>query len=207
MIKKIKTLCVISTFCLLTACATLKYESPEEVDLSGSWVLDPAHSQEVVFSNNSRAKKPKGGGEGKGRRGGGGGTAKRGPRDDDERSSNQDGERSKPKGKPEAAIATEMTIQQASDSMGIMYKSGHYRDVEWGKTEQRKQTTTAGWQEDSLVIKTEGGRSTMTETYSFNEAGDRLIVLFEVNGNKYYRIYEPALETIPASATTGAGAS
>ena len=197
---------MIPTLCIMTACATLKYESPEQVDLSGSWVLDPDHSQEVVFASNNRANKPRGGGgEGKGRRGGGG----REKQGQDKRSSNEDGEtaqRSKPKGKPEAAIATEMTIQQASDSMGIMYKSGYYRDIEWGKTEQRRQKTTAGWDDDSLVIKTEGGRRKITETYSFNEAGDRLIVLFEVDGNKYYRIYQPAPETVPASAATGAGA-
>ena len=138
---------ILSSTLFLSACASkLSQSSPETVDLSGTWELNPTYSQDVVLQSPRDAKGGKGsrgrGGEGGGRgnRGGGGKGGDRGRPPEGDNSER----RSRPE-KTNAMKATLMTITQNNDSMGIAYKNQDYRDVEWGKTEQWNATTTAGW--------------------------------------------------------------
>ena len=182
----IKRLFLLVMLVSLVACASFDLESPSNVDLNGHWVLDSAVSHVVIFPLAHSAKQgPKGDGRGDGPRGGGdrGGPGKRGG----EGSNNENGRQRFQK--PESATATEMTIELVSDSMGVLYKSGNYRDVDWGVKEIRNRTISAGWKGDLLIIKTKGGTGTITETYQLSENSTVLTVQFTVDGNQYNRIY------------------
>jgi hypothetical protein len=169
----------------LVGCATsLDYSSPTTVDLTGTWVLDQKLSQVVIFpvakSNDKRAR-PKGGGrEGKQKRG----RSKPGSETPNK------GSDDRPKLNRDAALATEMKIEQSIDSMGVMYQNGNYREVNWGKTERRKLTITAGWKGEALAIKSKGGRITLSELYTLEKSLDVLTIKFEVDDNEYSRIYK-----------------
>lgn len=174
------------------ACASLDYESPSTVNLSGKWIIDSTLSQGVIFPSNNASTR----GQKKGNKTGGpppgGGRGGQGKRPDTEENSSDGGGRGPQK--PDAAIATEMTIEHSGNSMGVLYQSGNYRDVDWGVTEMRNRTVTAGWQDNSLVIKTKGRRETITETYQLAEKGEVLTVLFDVGGEQYTRVYRLAAQ-------------
>lgn len=165
----------------LSACASLAYKSPESINLSGEWVLDPAVSQTVIFSRHKakhRAQRGSNGdrdGQGK-------------PKGRRKASSNTDDGGAFQR-KSDATVATHMTIEHVSDSMGVLYQSGYYRDIDWGVTEGLRGTVTAGWRDDSLVVKTKGPRRTVTEVYRLVENNTVLIIEFDVDGKTYKRVY------------------
>jgi len=97
------------------------------------------------------------------------------------------GDRSIKKG--DSAVAVEMKIEHVSDSMGILYQSGNYRDIDWGVVEKRGAKITAGWDDESLVVKTQRQRGTVIETYTLSADNNSLSVLFEVDGGEYIRVY------------------
>ena len=180
-----------STLLLITlsACASrLDYESPSAVDLNGVWLLDSSASQEVVFSA-ARSSRGSRGEKGKGKPGGGKRGGERGskPGGDDDRLASGRGGRSIKKG--DSAVAVEMKIEHVSDSMGILYQSGNYRDIDWGVVEKRGAKITAGWDDESLVVKTQRQRGTVIETYTLSADNSSLSVLFEVDGGEYIRVY------------------
>ena len=178
---------ILSSTLFLSACASkLSQSSPDTVDLSGTWELNPTYSQDVVLQSPRSAR----GGEG-GKRGGRGG----GKNDDQGRppgSANSE-RRSRPE-KTNAMKTTLMTITQNNDSMGIAYKNQDYRDVEWGKTEQWNATTTAGWNnQNQLIIETDTEKNEFIETYTLKSNGSVLELMIDVNGNErggeYRRVF------------------
>ncbi|RBP51765.1 hypothetical protein [Arenicella xantha] len=179
----------------LVGCTTLNFESPNTVDLSGVWLLDPSISQHVLFAppkSNRKSSRREGGAGSSGGRGEHGGQGRRGGRDDSQSEGNNTGGHQQ---KPEAAVANKMTIEQAFDSMGIRYVSGpnqteSYRDIDWGTTETYKNKTTAGWRETSLVVETESKRTTTTETYNLSADGNVLTLEFEVDDRKFLRVFK-----------------
>ena len=70
--------------------------------------------------------------------------------------------------------ASEMTIEQNDDSMGVSYDVGRYRDVFWGKSERNGVKIEAGWDDRALVVRTDGERMDVSETYTVDESGERL---------------------------------
>jgi len=87
-----------------------------------------------------------------------------------------------------------MKIDQGDDGMGIAYPEHPYRDVDWGTHEIRRATVTAGWREDSVVVFTDSGRQTYTETYSLDLDGKTLRVSFDVDGlngdEQFVRVFD-----------------
>lgn len=173
----------------LTSCATtLDYDSPTTVDLTGTWVLDSELSQVVIFpvtkASGKRARPQGGGRDGKQR----GGRSKPDGQERPDRSS-ENGGTDRPKPNRDAALATEMIIEQAVDSMGVMYQNGKYREVDWGEVERRAITITAGWADETLIIKSKDSRTTLSEFYTLNESRDVLTIKFDVADDEYVRIY------------------
>lgn len=183
--KKIYHACCLLSLVLLSACASrLAVESPSNVDISGTWLLDPSYSQEVYFAQNNR-KQGRGGKGGGGKGGGKGGPpgGSGGQRNSDSASRNNEGQREQKK--TPAMTATQMTIIQNIDSMGVAYPDANYRDVDWGKTKYWNSTVDAGWdKKQSLVIETKDKRSDIKETYYLDDSGQILILTIDVNGSE-----------------------
>lgn len=181
----------------LVACATFDLEPPSNVNLEGDWVLDSTLSQAVIFPPaNIRSHGQKGGAKGGGPRGGGGDRGGSGKRGSEESPPSNNQSDQSPIHKHESATATQMTIDFASDSMGVMYKAGNYREIEWGKTKIRNRTINAGWQDDLLVIKMKGRNGTITEIYQLSENSNVLTLQFIVDGNQYKRVYRRQKQAI-----------
>jgi len=170
----------------LSACATrLEYASPSSVDISGSWVLNSELSEEVIIKR-ARPQSTNSGGrdQNQGRKGRGAGRPAGKPEKSD-----RDAGGSRP-GKPDSMIAKEMTIEQNTDSVGIQYLDGLYRDVDWGKNQYRGKTVVAGWQGEKLLIKTTGQKMSFSEIYQLGESKDVLYVTHEIGGQSFVRVYE-----------------
>ena len=181
-------LAILIITCLAGCASTLDYNSPTTVDLTGTWVLDPELSQVVIFpiaKSSGKRSRPQGGGrEGKQR----GGRSKPDGQGGSDRSSTK-GDADRPKLNRDATLATEMIIEQAVDSMGVMYQNGKYREVDWGEVERRATTITSGWAGETLVIKSKGARTTLSEFYTLNDSRDVLTIKFDVAGDEYFRVY------------------
>jgi len=174
------------------ACASLSFNTPESVNLSGEWVVDPAVSQRVIFPVSDRTSKrsrAEAGGQSKGRRGAGERGGEKGGRGKGQRSKEAGSEGPQTAVNSKLSNADEMTIDHIGDSMGILYLGGKYRDIDWGKVERRNQTITAGWQGEALVVKISGGSKTITETYSLDESGSVLTINFKIGSQAYVRVY------------------
>ena len=176
----------------ISACATkLSYESPDTVNLSGDWVLNKTLSQEIVLPAPTRAANgPQSGGRGGNGRGNRGGerpegrTARRG-------GPNSTGNKGNIRpAKPNAMTSVEMTIEQAADSMGIRYQNEQYRDINWGEHEYRGVTTTAGWEEETLRVETNGKRLNFSERYHLDSTGKILTITFSVANGEFFRVYD-----------------
>lgn len=176
---------VISTLlCVgLSACASkLEYQSPEQVNLSGDWVLNKELSQEVILprpQRGSKRSKPKNGGDGRARGG---------------KQSRNQGSGNLANGrqslhKPDAMTSAEISIEQSIESMGVRYDNNNYRDIDWGKIEYRNTTTIAGWQDETLRINVNGARLSYSEIYQLDSTSEVLTVTFKVGGDEYLRIY------------------
>jgi len=168
------TLVILTNLIFLSACAKkLNNQSPESVDLSGTWVLNDDYSQEVVRDRN-------GGGERNGP-----------PEDIADR-----GRRAK---KTPVMTAEEITITQNNDSMGIAYPKNQYRDIDWGKTKFWNKTVDAGWNsKNALIVETKSEHSNFIETYQLNSEGQVLVVTIDTNGNErggeYLRVFTRKIE-------------
>lgn len=201
---------------VLSACASrLALQPPESVNLSGTWVLNEELSQDVIVMPMRQSGGFPGGGGGfpgggqrpsgappGGAGGGGGGRPPGGGRG---------GGGSVIPQKSPAMTATEMTIEQDENSMGFAYPNEMYRDVDWGEKEVRGAEVTAGWDDETLVIKTKRGRFTFTETYLLEPEGKVLtqtVALKTPRGSQeFVRIFElqegeKELETATASEDT-----
>ena len=181
---------ILSGTLLVSACASkLSQTSPDTVDFTGIWELNPTYSQEVVLqSADARGRRGGPNGGRRGSEGGGGRGSRGGPPNADQ------AERPPRPEKTNAMKATFMTITQNTDSMGIAYQNQNYRDVEWGKTERWNATTTAGWnKQGQLIIETDSEKSEFIETYTLKSNGSILELMIDVNGSdhggEYRRVF------------------
>jgi len=160
-----KFLSTMTLLLALAACSHLETRSPVAVDLSGTWELDARHSDlapplghrsrsEVEDSDGTGAS-----GEGPPRFGG-------------------------PMPLLPMVSATEMTIAQDPQSMGIDYPNQPYRDVKWGTQKRSFFTIDAGWDEQRLIIETKSQPLTVREIYSLSASGDTLTLQIELNGKR-----------------------
>ena len=172
----------ICTLIFLSACATrLDKQSPAGTDLSGHWVIDKEASQNVfVFAGRSNRQN--------GSMGGGMG----GQRNSEDIETGQ--RRAGGPALTPAMKTNEMTIEQNHDSMGVEYPGEMYRDVDWGKKDFFRETVTAGWQDNSLIVKTASDQMTITETYQLNSSQDVLTQTISIKGrngtNEFIRVFD-----------------
>ena len=160
-----KVLCTMSLLFALAACGHLEMRSPIGIDLSGTWQLDERHSdsppplgrrsQSEVDDSNA------------------GGPSQGGPP-----------RFSGPMPLLPMVSATEMTIAQDPQSMGIDYPNQPYRDVKWGTQKRGLFTIDAGWDQQSLVIETKSQPLTVREVYSLSASGDVLTLQIDLNGKR-----------------------
>lgn len=181
-IKQLTLILPLTSLLMLSACASkLSTETPETINLNGTWVLNEQYSQEVVIQrqrNNNRGGRPEGG------RGGGRGGPPNGGGERGNRTPQSSIENAVGPGKTPAMTSKEMTITLNNDSMGIAYLNHRYRDVDWGETTFWNSTVNAGWDKDNaLVIETKGQHSDMSEHYQLDSKGQVLVLIIDTNGN------------------------
>ena len=73
-----------------------------------------------------------------------------------------------------------MIIEQDSQSMGIRYASGAYRDVSWGERQRGLWEVNAGWTEEGLVIVSKADDARATETLRLRKGGRQLAITIEI---------------------------
>lgn len=141
-------LCIVG----IAACSEIKLaeQPPQPVDLSGEWMLDFAASENPDLLNaGANIKQPD-----------------RSPR------SRRDARRLW--GGSDLAFiahdfqvlnADKMFIEQGSDSLGIQYDPGVYRDVSWGERDRGLWDVYAGWEETDMVIVSDATDMRVTERF------------------------------------------
>ena len=81
--------------------------------------------------------------------------------------------------------AEQVTIEQNHDSMGIGHEPGVYRDVSWGERQRGLWEVYAGWEENDLVIISKAPDMSVFERYIV--FGDRLTVELTIEADKEER--------------------
>jgi hypothetical protein len=76
--------------------------------------------------------------------------------------------------------ARRMQIEQDSQSMGLSYDGGTWRDVSWGTRKRGLWEVQSGWQEDRLVILSKAEDADARETFSLDPGGRILTVTVAV---------------------------
>ena len=94
--------------------------------------------------------------------------------------------------------AGSMVIEQDSDSMGIRYDNGVYRDVSWGERKRGLWEVSAGWLEGDLVIVSKTSDATGRERLRLSADGQTLEVLVEANSDGEKLIAFRVFERVPA---------
>jgi len=150
----------------VSACSHVETRSPAGVDLSGTWELDPRHSDSPPpLGRRSRSQME-----------------------------DADGTGTTPGGAPPRyggplplltmVTATEMVIAQDALSMGIEYPNQPYRDVKWGTQKRGLYTIDAGWEKEQLLVETKSKPMNIKETYSLNPSGNTLTLKIDLNGER-----------------------
>ncbi len=183
----------------LSACTTLSYVSPDTVNFSGEWVIDPESSDLVAMpkrragGNSARSNQAD---SERGQRGDRGGN--RGSRESRDSQTTESGQSESPMGNDSVRINSsntrEMTIEHSADSIGIIFPNGRIRDIDWGKIDRRHQETTAGWDGEKLIVKTVGLRGTIVEEFWLDSSGEVLTISFDVRGRDFVRVYKRKTE-------------
>ena len=86
--------------------------------------------------------------------------------------------------------------------MGLTYDGTNYKDVSWGERKRGYLTVNAGWDKADLVVKTEGGRWPIEETYTLSEDGNRLRIVVELDGGKNNRTFTRVYDKQPAASAS-----
>ncbi len=79
--------------------------------------------------------------------------------------------------------ANGMTIEQNSDSMGMRFEQGRYRDVSWGTRERGLWKINAGWNEGQLYIISEASDASAKEILRVEDGNERLIVNIDLEAD------------------------
>ena len=157
----------------LSACSHLATTSPPGVDLSGTWLLDARRSdspppmgqrQSEAEENDDRATSY--------------GSASQAP----------PGQSPRRFGGPMPLLpmvtATEMTIEQDAQSMGIEYPNHPYRDIKWGEQKRSLFKIDSGWEQHRLVIETKSQPMTIREVYSLSDASNTLTLEIDLHSKR-----------------------
>jgi hypothetical protein len=185
----------------LLGCSSLATEPPPNYNLTGDWQLNNALSDSPNLAamgkgsgQRKRGARGQGSGQGGNEKGRGQGRGQRGGGNGGGPPSGSTGRGSQTPVSIQVLIANEMSIEQNDESMGIEYSGSNYRDVSWGERKRGQLTIETGWKENNLVIKTEGSRLPIEETYILSEDGSRLTVVIELDGGKkgmtFTRVFE-----------------
>ena len=94
--------------------------------------------------------------------------------------------------------AKSMVIEQNSDSMGIRYDTGVYRDVSWGERKRGLWKVSAGWFEGDLVIFSKASDTTGRETFRLSGHGQTLVVEVEADSDGEKLAATRVFERVPA---------
>ena len=94
--------------------------------------------------------------------------------------------------------AKSMVVEQDSDSMGIRYDNGVYRDVSWGERKRGLWKVSAGWVEGRLVIVSKTSDATGRETLRLSADGQTLEVWVEANSDGEKLEAVRVFERVPA---------
>ena len=142
---------------LLAGCKDLVMQSPTDVDLTGTWVLDRAHSDAGAVHEHPA------------------------PLDVDERpTSNPRGHSPLPR--LPMLTAEEMTIDQDATSMGIAYPNQPYRDLKWGEQKHNLYRVQSGWDNGRLIVETKSTPMHIKETYTLSDDRNTLTLRVDVDG-------------------------
>ena len=110
------------------------------------------------------------------------------PKTDEDRSTSYGGQSPPHYGGPTPLLpmitATEMTIGQDPQSMGIEYPNQPYRDIKWGEQKRGLFTIDAGWEEQRLIIVTKSEPMTVHEVYSLSDAGNTLTLEIDLSSKR-----------------------
>ncbi|HTK98707.1 MAG TPA: hypothetical protein VL379_11815 [Pseudomonadales bacterium] len=158
-----------TTALLLAACACshLTTVAPATVDLSGTWVLDARRSDSPPPMGHRRSE----------------------AEENEDRSTSYGGQPPPHFGGPMPLLpmltATQMTIGQDPQSMGIEYPNQPYRDVKWGEQKRGLFTIDAGWDNQRrLIIVTKSEPMTVHEMYSLNDVGNTLTLEIDLSSKR-----------------------
>jgi hypothetical protein len=149
-----------------SACSHLATVAPNDADLSGTWVLDARRSDSPPPMGHRRSEVDEG--EGRPSAGGGQSPARYGG----------------PTPLLTMVTATQMTIDQDSQSMGIAYPNEPYRDIKWGEQKRGLFTIEAGWEAQQLIILTKSQPMTVREAYSLSDAGNTLTIVIDLSSKR-----------------------
>jgi len=94
--------------------------------------------------------------------------------------------------------ATSMVIEQDSDSMGIRYDTGDYRDVSWGERKRGLWKVSAGWLEGRLVIISKASDASGRETFSLSQNRQSLLIEVLANSDGEKLAARRVFERVPA---------
>ena len=79
--------------------------------------------------------------------------------------------------------ANTMSVEQNSDSMGVRFNQGDYRDISWGTRERGLWKTRAGWNDGQLYIISKANDASAMETMRLENGGDRLVVNIDIEAD------------------------
>lgn len=79
--------------------------------------------------------------------------------------------------------ANTMSVEQNSDSMGVRFDQGNYRDVSWGTRERGLWKINAGWKDGQLYIISKASDAKATETLRLESGGERLVVNIDIKAD------------------------
>ena len=78
--------------------------------------------------------------------------------------------------------AEKMVIEQSSDSMGVRYTPGVYRDISWGERQRGLWKAYAGWEGEQVVVLSNAPDLKVLERFTLLSA-NRLLVQVEVDAD------------------------
>jgi hypothetical protein len=170
---------LMSLLLLLAGCGSLGARSPPSVDLTGTWQLDPARSDngglhEHRHRSDADERQMQGTHEQPAVPGG-----------DLTPEGNYGAHNHTPPPRLPMLTATEMTIAQDPTSMGIAYPNQPYRDLKWGKQKHNLYVVESGWDKDRLIVETSSSPLYIKETYSLSSDGNTLTLWVDIKGKGF----------------------
>ena len=188
----------------LAACSSnpkLSSNAPDNVSLSGTWLLVEDASDTIPSAANrargerkSRGESGRGeGGRGRGGEGrrGEGRTAKGEGRSKSDRSGSNSADAYRSTRTLATLYAKTLRIEQDETSLGVGFHKLPYMDIDWGEKETAGGVIIAGWNADGhVVVFRKRERGEITETLSLDESGKILTQQVSFTGDRGERSFQ-----------------